>query len=101
MQFGLPISPCHEQSLRDILKLENLVGAAAAARLLELLGEGIKDELLDSMFACATDYNYCSGVACAIRPLITWSDVPDLVEKAERALHEYLLHRTDREHFAS
>ena len=73
---------------------------AAAARLLELLGEGIKDELLDSMFACATDYNYCSGVACAIRPLITWSDVPDLVEKAERALHEYLLHRTDREHFA-
>jgi hypothetical protein len=97
---GLPISACHEQSLREILKLGNLVGAAAATRLLELLGEGIKDELLDSLFACATDYNYCSGVARAIRPLITAGDVPDLVEKAERALHEFLSHGTDREQFA-
>ena len=29
VQFGLPISPCHEQSLRDILKLENLVGGGS------------------------------------------------------------------------
>jgi hypothetical protein len=31
VEFALPISACHEQPLRDILKLGSMVGAAAAA----------------------------------------------------------------------
>jgi hypothetical protein len=100
MQFALPISSCHEQSLREILKLGKRIGAAAANRLLELLGERIKDELLDSIFTRGTDFNYCYDVARAIRPLITASDIPDLAEKAERALHEHLSKGNDRERFA-
>jgi hypothetical protein len=39
-------------------------------------------------------------VARTIRPFITANDVPDLAERAESALHEYLSHGTDRGYFA-
>ena len=100
VRSALPISACHEQSLREILKLGSRIGAAAAVRLLELLGERVKDELLDSIFTRSTDFYYCYDVARAIRPLITANDVPDLAKKAERALHEYLSKGKDRQRFA-
>jgi hypothetical protein len=100
IQVALPISSCHEQLLREILRLRGTIGAAAASRLLELHGERMKGELIDSIFTRSTDYDYCTNVARTIRPYITANDVPDLAERAESALHEYLSHGTDRGHFA-
>ena len=100
IQVALPISSCHEQSLHEILRLGGSIGAAAASRLIELHGEQMKAELIDSIFTRSTDYNYCTHVARAIRPYVTASDVPDLADKAERALHERLSNADDREHVA-
>jgi hypothetical protein len=91
VEVSLPISSCHEQSLREILKLGGTIAAAAASRLIELHREQVKDELIDSIFTRITDdYNYCTNVARAVRPFITESDVPDLVERAEHSLHKSL-----------
>ena len=46
VRIGLPLTDAHEVYLRTLIGLGNMIGAAGVCRLVELKGEGVKDELL-------------------------------------------------------
>lgn len=71
----LPISKRHDEALRAIWRLRGAIGAAAAARLLELHGDQIKRELLDSLLVERDDYNYCTSVGRSLQSFVTEADV--------------------------
>lgn len=74
-----PISEIHEPQLRALMERSDLVGAAAVHRLVEIRGESVKAELLQSIFDRRNDYNYCcNGVAPAIVTLIVEEDIDTL-----------------------
>jgi hypothetical protein len=74
---GISISDSNEPQLRSIMQCRNSIGGAAVSRLVELKGEAIKEELIQSMVDARDDYNFCAnGVAPAIKHLITSDDLP-------------------------
>ena len=84
VEFGIAISDAHEPQLRDLIKMRNLIGAAAVVRLVHLKGMSVKDELLQTLVEARQDYNYCvNGVARALRPLATPDDIQKIVGLAD------------------
>jgi SIR2-like domain len=83
VQSSLPLSESHEPQLRSLMKLGNIIGGAAVKRLIAMKGPEIKDELLDALVKARSDFNYCNGIASALKPLATPEDIPKVVELAD------------------
>lgn len=82
--YSLPISDVHETQLRIIMSLGNMIGAAAVKRLVEIRGNSVKEELLNSLVRLRDDFNYCcNGVAIALQPLVTPDDIRTIFNLAE------------------
>lgn len=97
LRYGVPLSEVHEPQLRAIMACKNIIGGVAAKLLVEVKGASIKAELLQSLFDCRDDYNYCcNGVAPAISPFIKTDDLRTLVAFAD-SLHEEVTLESDED----
>lgn len=75
VEFHLPLTDTHETSLRVLIGLGDMIGAAGICRLVELKGEGVKDELLQLLVDRCDDFNLCcNGIARALKPFATDED---------------------------
>ena len=75
VEFHLPLTDIHEASLRTLIGLGDMIGAAGVHRLVGLKGEGMKDELLQLLVDRCGDYNLCcNGIASALKPFATDED---------------------------
>jgi len=84
VESSLPLTDIHEPQLRELMKLRNTVGGAAAKRLIAMKGPVIKDELLHEFIEARSDYNYCcNGLAIGLKPFAAHEDVKKLVELAD------------------
>ena len=82
--FDLPLTEAHEVDLRALIGLGDMIGAAALSRLVELKGEGVKDELLQLLVDRRDDYNLCcNGIAPALKPFATGEDAKKVVAWAD------------------
>ena len=84
VEFHLPIGDVHDNHLRALVALGNLMGAAGVSRLVELKGEKVKDELLQLLVDRRGDYNLCrNGVGPALKPFAKDADVEKIVAWAD------------------
>ncbi len=83
VEFGMAISDVHDPQLRALMKCGNSIGAAAVTRLLELKGESIKEEILQSLVEAKDDYNYCDGIGRALSRFAAPDDVERMVALAD------------------
>ena len=84
VQFGLPLTDAHEVYLRTLIGLGDMIGAAGVCRLVELKGEGVKDELLQMLVDRCSDYNFCcNGIALALKPFATDEDAKKVAAWAD------------------
>ena len=75
VEFDLPLTHAHKVCLRALIGHGDMVGAVSVSRLVELSGEGVKDELLQLLVDHCSDYNFCcNGVARALKPFATDED---------------------------
>ena len=75
VESDLPLTDVHEASLRTLIGLGGMIGAAGVRRLVGLKGEGVKDELLQLLVDRCDDYNLCcNGIARALKPFVTDED---------------------------
>lgn len=75
VESALPLTDADEASLRALIGLGSMIGAAGVRRLVELKGKGVKDELLQLLVDRCGDYNLCcNGVARALKPFATDED---------------------------
>lgn len=75
LEYNLPLTSVHEPYLRSLIKCGNSIGGAAVARLVTLKGAEVKDELLQLLMDCRSDYNFCcNGIARALRPFAVVED---------------------------
>ena len=82
--FHLPIGDVHDEHLRALVALGDVMGAAGVSRLVELKGEKVKDELLQLLVERRGDYNLCcNGVGPALKPFAEDSDVDRVVAWAD------------------
>ena len=82
--FHLPIGDVHDEHLRALAALGDMIGAAGVSRLVELKGEKVKDELLQLLVDHRGDYNLCAnGVGPALKPFAEDSDVERIVAWAD------------------
>ena len=82
--FHLPIGDVHDEHLRAVVALGDLMGAAGVSRLVELKGEKVKDELLQLLVDRPGDFNLCAnGVGPALKPFAEDSDVERIVAWAD------------------
>ena len=96
-RYGVPVSDVHESQLRKIMACGDMIGAAAAALLAKLKGASAKAELLQSLFDCRDDYNYCcNGIAPAISPFIEKEDLKTLVVMAD-SIEEEVIPESDED----
>lgn len=80
VESGLPLSESYESQIRSLIQCGNTLGAAAVKRLVSLKGAAVKDELLQMLFDCHADYNFCcNGIASALKPYATDSDAKKIV----------------------
>jgi hypothetical protein len=88
---SLPVGPEHEARLWSLVRLGNALGGAAAACLVNALGDRVKAPLLDALFAQAEDYNFVTAVGRALRSHVSLDDLPivrrKLVEESMRFSH--------------
>ncbi|MDP1638944.1 MAG: SIR2 family protein [Candidatus Nitrotoga sp.] len=81
---GLPITELHEPQIRSLIQCGNTLGAAAVNRLVSLKGAAVKDELLQMLFDCRNDFNFCcNGIASALKPYATDRDAKKIVNWAD------------------
>lgn len=81
LSSSVPITDQHEPYLRKLLLYKGLLGGAAAKRLIELKGVGIKDEMMNLLVECADDYNFCvNSIARSLKPFITESDIESITK---------------------
>ena len=84
VEFHLPIGDVHDEHLRALVALGDLVGAAGVSRLVELKGEKVKDELLQLLVDSRGDFNLCrNGVGPALKPFAKDADVERIVAWAD------------------
>ena len=82
--FHLPIGDVHDEHLRALVALGDLMGAAGVSRLVELKGEKVKDELLQLLVDRRGDFNLCcNGVGPALKPFAEDADVERIVAWAD------------------
>jgi hypothetical protein len=82
--YSLPISLGHESLLRSLLGFSDMVGGAAASRLMSLRGPEARVEILGLLVQNCHDYNFCAQVADALRRLTSDADIPVLVGLSDR-----------------
>ena len=75
LRSDLPISASHEYQLRELLRMDGLIGGAAAVRLVELKGQSVKEELLPLLFERRNDFNFCGSLGHALLPFAVNDDV--------------------------
>ena len=84
VRFSLPLTDAHEVYLRTLIGLGDMIGAAGVCRLVELKGEGVKDELLQLLVDRCSDYNFCChGFAAALKPFAADEDAKKIAEWAD------------------
>ena len=84
VRFSLPLTDAHEVYLRTLIELGNTIGAAGVCRLVELKGEGVKDELLQLLVDRCSDFNFCChGVAAALKPFASDEDAKKIAAWAD------------------
>ena len=84
LESHLPLADAHEAHLRTLIGLGGMIGAAGVCRLVELKGEGVKDELLQLLVDRCDDYNLCcNGVARALKPFATDEDAKKVAAWAD------------------
>jgi hypothetical protein len=76
VESGLPLGELHEPQIRELIACGDSLGAAAVQRLVSLKGDAVKNELLQMLFDCRDDYNFCrNGIASALQPYAAEQDV--------------------------
>lgn len=84
LRYDLPITDRNEKNIRRIVYMGNNLGGAAVFSLKRLIGNGIKNELIQLIFEYASDYNFCrNSVAEALRPMIKEEDIGALVDMVD------------------
>lgn len=84
LEWDLPILPVHEAQLRKLIELGDLVGGAAATRLLTLRGAEVKEELLRMIAEHPGDYNFCcTGLSQALRGFVEAEDIEQIKDWAD------------------
>ena len=84
VEFHLPIGDVHDEHLRALVALGDLMGAAGVSRLVELKGEKVKDELLQLLVDRCGDFNLCSiGVGPALKRYAEDADVERIAAWAD------------------
>ena len=84
VESHLPLTDAHEAHLRTLIGLGGMIGAAGVCRLVELKGEGVKDELLQLLVDRCDDYNLCcNGIARALKPFATDEDAKKVAAWAD------------------
>ena len=84
VQFDLPLTHAHKVCLRTLIGLGDMIGSVGVSRLVELSGEGVKDELLQLLVDRCSDYNLCcNGVAPALKPFATDEDAKRIAAWAD------------------
>lgn len=95
---SLPITFANEAKLRELVQLGDMIGAAAATRLVELRGKDVKAELIASMVDHCHDFNFCvNGISKALKPLATFEDVAVMRALADKLNDEIESHSHDDE----
>lgn len=87
LESSLPVTLYHEPALRNLIKLGNATGGAAASCLLSLHGIDAMLEVFDLLVENCEDYNFCADIGRALRGLLSEADIPLLVSLAERVQH--------------
>ncbi len=80
---SLPISIYHEPQLKKIMSFGNVIGGAAAARLLEIKGQSLKQEMLELLFERRSDFNFCSYLSRAITNIAQEDDIKWALNKID------------------
>ena len=81
IERNLPISEVHAPQLRKLIATGNVIGGAAAARLIRLRGEEVKVEMLDLLLEHQHDHNFCvNGVAPHLRELVVADDLDKIIQ---------------------
>lgn len=96
IKSGLPVTEVHEQHLRTLIKYGNSLGSAAASRLIALKGIEVKDELLQLLFNCPSDFNFCNGIGRALKSFATDSDVQKIAVWAD-SIQDTMLEDSDND----
>lgn len=82
--FGLPIKSIHEEHIRVLIALGDMIGAVGVQQLVELNGDEVKDELLRLLVDRCDDFNLCcNGVGSALKHFAVNSDVQKIVAWAD------------------
>lgn len=80
VESGLPLTEFHVPQIRSLIQCGNTLGAAAVVRLVGMKGIAVKDELLQMLFDCRNDFNFClNGIARALKPYATVNDTKKIV----------------------
>lgn len=81
----LPVEKSHENELREIIQAKDFIGGAAAARVINLIGEPCKDEFVELMADNMDDYNFCAnGISKELSNFATLEDIKKILEIANR-----------------
>lgn len=89
IRFGLPLSEVHEPELRAIIDCGGSLGSAAVIRLVEVLGDQIKDEILRLLLDRRSDFNLCTnGVGRALKPFASQQDASTIAAWADMVQSE-------------
>ncbi len=84
VRSDLPLTDADEASLRTLIELGSMIGAASVHRLVRLKGEEVKDELLQLLVDRCGDYNLCcNGIARALKPFATNEDAKKVATWAD------------------
>lgn len=70
----LPVTRKHEEVLYRLLEKRNTLGAIAATLLIDVLGSGVKNRLINELFEYPDDFNYCSGVGGGLQKVFDIND---------------------------
>ncbi|MES2616688.1 MAG: SIR2 family protein [Bacteroidota bacterium] len=79
ISHSLPLAESHVNTLTQIINKGNMLGGAAAACMIELLGDNFKTEAFDLLVNSCDDYNFCTRIGLSIKRYVTEDDIPSLL----------------------
>lgn len=91
IERGLQVTEKHEQQLREIINMGDVIGGAAISLLISIKGAEVKREMLGLLVTKCDDFNFCSGIASALRDIFSEEDLPLLLEIVDKVRSKFYL----------
>lgn len=79
VESSLPMTDEHVPELREIIHCGGALGGAAASRLISIMGEQVKQELLEMLVEKRSDFNFGKSIGRALQEYVTDQDVKWIV----------------------